>query len=305
MPPDLILEALTSWQKSVQQHYASHWLLGPGLARADEAEPQGSPLSPRHFVPILDDHSHPFSELFVCVRGEGRLILEGRTYEVCGGDVAVILPDQQHWERPKVGSDYAALWMGISTQRTHVHLLTAGPQETWTGLQSQTLQPASWFFQRMEDLRKVFETPSVWNEDLAKGSVVEFLAMAGRCLSEQNGRGVTDWKESLVKTIDAYVAGHLSQQLRLEDLSRVVSVSPNHLNAVFRTLAGKPLIQYIHEKKLAQARDWLSSSPLSIADIAQRLGYYDGYHFSRSFKKEVGVSPSDFRRQSLNPPSSS
>ena len=65
MPPDLILEALTSWQKSVQQHYASHWLLGPGLARAEEATPRDHRLVHATLCPFSMTILTPFpSSLF-------------------------------------------------------------------------------------------------------------------------------------------------------------------------------------------------------------------------------------------------
>ena len=93
-----------------------------------------------------------------------------------------------------------------------------------------------------------------------------------------------------------YVRANASAGLRVEDVAKHFGYNPKYLSHLFIKLGGMPLKQYILRFRMDNANLLLADTNLSIADIAQRIGYEDAHNFSRAYKKVTGVSPSDYRQ---------
>lgn len=74
-----------------------------------------------------------------------------------------------------------------------------------------------------------------------------------------------------------------------------ISLHPNYINRLIRRATGMSLHQYIIKTRMQKAKELLAFSTLSIAEIAQSLCFYDSSHFSATFQKHTGVTPSFFR----------
>lgn len=72
-------------------------------------------------------------------------------------------------------------------------------------------------------------------------------------------------------------------------------VSPHYLGDMLRSLTGQNTQQHIHAKLIEKAKELLSTSTLSIAEIAYRLGFEHPQSFHKIFKKKANVSPLEFR----------
>lgn len=93
-----------------------------------------------------------------------------------------------------------------------------------------------------------------------------------------------------------YVRANAATGLRVEDVAKHFGYNAKYLSHLFIKLGGMPLKQYILRFRMDSANLLLADTNLSIADIAQRIGYEDAHNFSRAYKKVMGVSPSDYRR---------
>lgn len=71
--------------------------------------------------------------------------------------------------------------------------------------------------------------------------------------------------------------------------------SPTYLGKLFHQITGVTFSQYLLNARINQAKILLRTSDLSIAEIAEALGYYDACHFIRQFKNAVGCSPKAYR----------
>jgi AraC-like DNA-binding protein len=82
-------------------------------------------------------------------------------------------------------------------------------------------------------------------------------------------------------------------------LSEQLNISPGYLSDMLRSLTGQNAQQHIHNKLIEKAKDKLSTSNLSISEIAYELGFEYAQSFSRLFKTKTKLSPLEFR-QSFN-----
>ncbi|WP_353718808.1 helix-turn-helix domain-containing protein [Dyadobacter sp. 676] len=75
-----------------------------------------------------------------------------------------------------------------------------------------------------------------------------------------------------------------------------LSVSPGYLSAVLKTVTGKSTQQHIQEKLLEKAKEKLSATSLSMAEIAYELGFSHSQSFSKFFRSQTQLSPTAFRQ---------
>ncbi|OJW36861.1 MAG: AraC family transcriptional regulator [Sphingobacteriales bacterium 46-32] len=82
-------------------------------------------------------------------------------------------------------------------------------------------------------------------------------------------------------------------------VSQELNVSPSYLGSLLRTVTGQSTQQHIHDKLIEKAKEKLSTTNLSVSEIAYELGFEHSQSFSKLFKTKTNVSPLRFR-QSFN-----
>lgn len=105
---------------------------------------------------------------------------------------------------------------------------------------------------------------------------------------------------STVFLIKKYVSqNYQNENLSIKDISQHVLLSSSYVCTVFKAETGKTLNQYLTEYRIEKAKKLLMDSRYKITDISAKVGYNDGNYFGKTFKKLVGLSPSEFRDQYL------
>jgi len=100
---------------------------------------------------------------------------------------------------------------------------------------------------------------------------------------------------------DCFSTEDLSKKgvLSVNYIAEKLNVSPNYLSSVLKTLTGQSTQQHIHDKLIGIAKEKLSTTTLSISEIAYQLGFEHSPSFSKLFKSKTSFSPLEFR-QSFN-----
>jgi len=75
-----------------------------------------------------------------------------------------------------------------------------------------------------------------------------------------------------------------------------LNVSPNYLSGLLKVLTGQSTQQHIHEKLIEKAKEKLSTTNLSVSEIAYELGFEHSQSFSKMFKAKTSQSPLEFRQ---------
>ncbi|MCB9151071.1 MAG: helix-turn-helix transcriptional regulator [Caldilineaceae bacterium] len=79
-------------------------------------------------------------------------------------------------------------------------------------------------------------------------------------------------------------------------VAEALAVSPNYLSGLLKVLTGQSTQQHIHDKVIAKAKERLSTTDLSVSEIAYELGFQHAQSFSKLFKSKTDLSPLEFRR---------
>jgi AraC family transcriptional activator of pobA len=78
-------------------------------------------------------------------------------------------------------------------------------------------------------------------------------------------------------------------------IAETLNVSPNYLSSMLKVLTGQTTQQHIHEKLIEKAKEKLSTTDLSVSQIAYELGFEHPQSFSKLFKTKTHFSPLEFR----------
>jgi AraC family transcriptional regulator, transcriptional activator of pobA len=81
----------------------------------------------------------------------------------------------------------------------------------------------------------------------------------------------------------------------VQHLAEALNVSPNYLSSLLKVLTGQSTQQHIHDKLIEKAKERLSTTDLSVSEIAYELGFEYSQSFSRLFKTKTNLSPLEFR----------
>lgn len=95
----------------------------------------------------------------------------------------------------------------------------------------------------------------------------------------------------------AYISSNYSFAITIEDIAQYVGVSRSHLFRSFESVVNQSPKEYLTQFRLKQACYLLEHSSLSIAAIANSVGFDNGLYFSKTFHKYKGVSPRDYRQK--------
>jgi AraC family transcriptional regulator, transcriptional activator of pobA len=78
-------------------------------------------------------------------------------------------------------------------------------------------------------------------------------------------------------------------------IAEILHISPNYLSSLLKVLTGQSTQQHIHEKLIEKAKEKLSTTDLSVSEIAYELGFEHPQSFSKLFKTKTNLSPLEFR----------
>ncbi len=113
------------------------------------------------------------------------------------------------------------------------------------------------------------------------------------------GSDLTGKNQAIVQGVRRYLADHLKDSFSLDDVGWALGLSGEHTGRVFKKETGRTIFQHLKQLRIEQAARLLARPRLKIHEIAAETGFSSHAHFSREFKKMVGISPDHYRDQRL------
>ena len=120
--------------------------------------------------------------------------------------------------------------------------------------------------------------------------VLDFTRRVGACVIPEN---VSDTIASCMR----WIRRNISQPFTRADLAKYAGLSESYLSALFRKEAGMSLSSYIVSQRVEAAKELLSGTDKSLADVASYLCFSSQSHFQNAFRRYAGVTPACYRKQ--------
>jgi YesN/AraC family two-component response regulator len=100
-------------------------------------------------------------------------------------------------------------------------------------------------------------------------------------------------KEFIIQFINL----HYSEDLYLEKMAEVLGTTPKYFSNYFKKAFGINFIECLNKTRISHAKDYLKNTDIAINEIGQKVGYGNSSTFTSTFKKFLGISPTEYRKE--------
>lgn len=151
-------------------------------------------------------------------------------------------------------------------------------------------------------VREFYKIQSALCEQTPEAKVAAFYSLYGilhQVLNSEEREYVSKDKMQLLQPALRYITEkYYDSAITNEMLAKYCGVSTVYFRKCFETAMGVSPIRYLHDFRIRQAKNILSSDFSTIAQVAESVGYNSVYHFSKMFKCYTGISPSEYAKAS-------
>ena len=132
------------------------------------------------------------------------------------------------------------------------------------------------------------------------GSCIDNLKIS--LFHQQTAAEPEQQEQRVITGLTRYLQEHLAEDVSLSVLAEEFHLSAQYISQLFKSEIGVNFLAYLTNIRMEQAKKLLLSSSLSIAEVSEQSGYADYRVFTKVFKKNEGITPSQYRRDFLELP---
>lgn len=229
--------------------------------------------------------------LIYCLHGEGWFSVYEKTHHVRANQFFILPKDITHKYGADTNNPWTIYWVHFTGEIANDYSLyltgkrSSGPMIVFPSAERNLL------FDEIIHYASMINNPDA--VIYANNCLYNYLASFKNSIfseseSDQKRTGVIDACIELMKN-------NLGENLSLPEMATMMGISVSYLSALFKERVHESPYTYYIFLKVQRACYLLWNSSMNIKTIAEELGYDDPYHFSRVFKKTMGVSPKIFR----------
>lgn len=270
----------------------------------------------------LKIHTHDFIEIAYVCDGKGFHLYNGTTYPVAKGELYIINSQTPHCFYPtdKTNSENLVVYnlsflpefiadinihLPILTELTDIMLYKSlyseeiiyTPDLHLSGSMRTEIE------QLYEKMYMEFKAENLNYIEVLRLSLCELLLKIHRfykLADEHSDNQVSQYRHQLILDCIDYLRNNYSQKITIEELSNNFFLSKSYLSSLFKKTTGSGIVEYLQHIRIEKACELLTTTPLTIMEISNMVGYTDYRFFNKSFKKITGSTANEYRKDPIN-----
>jgi AraC family L-rhamnose operon transcriptional activator RhaR/AraC family L-rhamnose operon regulatory protein RhaS len=252
-------------------------------------------------------HSHEFSELVIVLDGCGVHITEVEKYPICAGDVFVLNGDMFHGFEDAYGINLCNIMYDPAqflderediTQLAGYHALFVleplyrrfSEFQSRLRLNQEQLITVS---EVIRELKTEHDQRPLGHQTQIRSLFTLLIVYLSRCYQDYGSSDHT-WQLAAVMN---YLNENFTRPIHMKELARLAHMSTSHFTRIFRCTFHTSPIDYLIRLRLRKACELMREEHYSLTQIAHDVGFSDSNYFSRQFKRIIGKTPSQYRRE--------
>lgn len=157
------------------------------------------------------------------------------------------------------------------------------------------LSSSDWLGNSMDSMLRDEDASALCRDAMWSVDKLKCFILYIRDLSPDNN--LQDHEQRVIRYVKQYVREHIEEDIRVEELAKNVHIGADYLTRMFKKEMNCTVKNYIIQQKMMEARNLLRNTNLPVSVVAAKLGYLNFSHFSASYKRVVGYSPSEERKE--------
>jgi AraC-like DNA-binding protein len=249
-----------------------------------------------------------FMSVYVAREGRGIHLVDGVPFEVRAGDVYAmgygmshrfansdgLMLDAVHF-MPSMFSPETLEALSATEGLAPLFLGGDGPESSrWLRLSRAAQIQAT---EMLLDMRREWEVDAPDRALMVQATFLRFLVFLARCHRDLHRPG-----PRIGSRARALIDLRYAEPLKVSDLAALSFLSTGRFTEVFRAEVGCSPREYLGLVRIRAAKNLLLETDLAVAAVAERTGFPDPAYFTRFFRQQVGLSPSEFRRSYASAP---
>lgn len=261
-------------------------------------------------------HSHDYTQIWYVTRGKCEHYVEGQLYVMAAGDTFLIPPKVEH--KTVLCPDSAVISCELSLSAVLPDARDAQEKDLRSYLDlmsimnflqdSKSRWPRFMFRaevrpkvdQLMWDILREFREEKPCYQDMLRVKIQELLLLFIREFivspDYRTADAIYERNRPLMEKAIQYIDRHYAEPLMLEDVCKISTLSKTYFCYLFKLMTEKTFVEYVTECRIREALRLLDNPDYSIQAVSDMLGFNDAANFSRTFKKQVGLSPRGYRK---------
>lgn len=274
-------------------------------------------------------HSHDYMQIWYISRGQCDHWIEGVRHQMVAGEAFIIPPSVPHQtilvgDSEVIGCEFSLETLFANNKEQLVHeihdsildlsfMMIFFPETSVRAKYAFSVENQLTVERLMWDILDEYEQDRVFSYEIIQIEIVRLLLLFARQYSDEKRRerdtdlnaagsshDVLERHKEAVKSSVDYIDRHYREKLSLEDVCKQSLLSKTYFCYLFKMMTKQTFVEYLVGVRINRAKQLLVDHELNITDISYAVGFSDAAHFSRTFRKQTGLSPSSYRKHFTN-----
>jgi len=232
--------------------------------------------------------------LIYCTGGEGWIEIGGKRQILRSGSFFIIPPGIPHSYAASENDPWSIYWIHFTGKLApHFGDGMDSVHETKVSDSSRN----SRLLEIFEELYHILELGSRDGLEYSSSILMYLLGSFKYIKTIPDGGALDSAEPDLIERCHHYMMENIEKKISVADICEYAGCSPSHCTTVFKRRCGVPPMHYLRELRIRTAVHLMEVSGMKINQICNKVGIEDPYHFSRLFRKTMGISPREYRRR--------
>ena len=222
-----------------------------------------------------------------CLEGEGWIKINGKTITLTPNTAFIIPKNTGHKYGSSLKDAWSIYWIHFSgnyATTLYKRFSTSGDEDTKIAFDENRIT-------QLNEIIKLLESDlSDEKIELTHFRLISFLSSL--CYTNTLDNNIDD----KISLSISFMKAHLNEILTIEILANQACYSISRYSELFKQKTGYSPIQFFNRLKIQKSCEYLYFTNLNIKEICKEVGIDDPYYFSRAFKKQIGVSPMQYKK---------
>lgn len=240
-------------------------------------------------------HFHPFTEFYFILDGKGKFSIEDRVIDTSKDDFFIINSNVGHSIYSSKEENLVYISFGVDSIFVK-NLLNDNNIEEDKYIYKNIEENQEYFIKSFDIINEEFNSNDIFAQSMANAKASEFVISLLRKFKDEIIITNDIKINKQIDYIKNFIDNNYSEDINLESLSKMAYMNKFHLIAEFKQSYRVTPIDYLILKRIEVTKNLLISTNHSMEEISSIVGFNSQSYFNQVFRKKVGLTPSQFRK---------